>query len=89
MTEVWILGGTGRVGRGVAALLSAGGVEPVLVGRDPARLREAAAATGSRTYDAPTLDAQAAGATLHIRTALRHIVQEIGDELAAHPVISA
>ncbi|THA71567.1 hypothetical protein E6P78_06495 [Streptomyces sp. A0958] len=44
--EVWILGATGRIGRAVAARLVAAGVDPVLVGRDRERLREAAAALG-------------------------------------------
>ena len=40
MVDVWILGGTGRAGRGVAAdLAGGGGIEPVLVGRDAGRLR--------------------------------------------------
>ncbi|GAB2596256.1 saccharopine dehydrogenase NADP-binding domain-containing protein [Microlunatus antarcticus] len=61
MTEIWVLGGTGRVGRGVADRLADGGDSPVLVGRDAGRLREAAAARGHRTYVAPTLDAATAG----------------------------
>lgn len=61
MDDVWILGGTGRVGRGVAALLAASGERPVLVGRDPDRLADAAAPSGGRTFVAPTLAAAAAG----------------------------
>ncbi|HEY2279841.1 MAG TPA: hypothetical protein VGI00_15885 [Streptosporangiaceae bacterium] len=41
-TEVWILGGTGRSGRAIAAELVSRGIAPVLVGRDAARLAEAA-----------------------------------------------
>jgi short subunit dehydrogenase-like uncharacterized protein len=41
-TEVWILGGTGRSGRAIAAELVSRGITPVLVGRDAARLAEAA-----------------------------------------------
>lgn len=41
-TEVWILGGAGRTGRAIAAELARRGVMPVLVGRDPARLAQAA-----------------------------------------------
>jgi hypothetical protein len=41
-TEVWILGGTGRSGRTIAAELVSRGITPVLVGRDAARLAEAA-----------------------------------------------
>ncbi|WP_426502317.1 hypothetical protein ACPPVO_32275 [Dactylosporangium sp. McL0621] len=43
MTEVWILGGTGRSGRAIAAELLRRGIGPVLVGRDAGRLAEAAA----------------------------------------------
>ena len=61
MADVWILGGTGRVGRGVAARLAAGGDQPVLVGRDAGRLREAAGDAGWSTYVAPTPEAVTAG----------------------------
>ncbi|MFF1922158.1 saccharopine dehydrogenase NADP-binding domain-containing protein [Streptomyces sp. NPDC058221] len=44
--EVWILGATGRIGRAVAARLTAQGVTPVLVGRDQERLHAAGAALG-------------------------------------------
>ncbi|WP_329134760.1 saccharopine dehydrogenase NADP-binding domain-containing protein [Streptomyces sp. NBC_00670] len=55
---IWILGGTGRVGRAVAARLMARGLSPVLVGRDAGRLREAAGQVGGdpRTVVAPTLE---------------------------------
>lgn len=59
--DVWILGGTGRVGRGVAELLAAGGVDPVLVGRDAGRLREAVGDRGWRTYVAADVETVAAG----------------------------
>lgn len=42
MVDVWVLGGTGRTGRGVADALARGGLRPVLVGRDAARLGAAA-----------------------------------------------
>lgn len=45
MSEVWILGATGRSGRAVAAQLVTVGLSPVLVGRDATRLRKVAAAT--------------------------------------------
>jgi short subunit dehydrogenase-like uncharacterized protein len=52
-TEVWILGGTGRSGRAIAAELVSRGIAPVLVGRDAARLAEAkhnaATQPGTRT----------------------------------------
>ncbi|MBB5916974.1 short subunit dehydrogenase-like uncharacterized protein [Nocardia transvalensis] len=44
--EIWVLGATGRVGRAVAAQLTAAGAVPVLVGRDAGRLRTAAADLG-------------------------------------------
>jgi short subunit dehydrogenase-like uncharacterized protein len=40
--EVWILGGTGRSGRAIAAELLSRGITPVLVGRDASRLEKAA-----------------------------------------------
>lgn len=40
--EVWILGGTGRSGRAIAAELERRGITPVLVGRDAGRLARAA-----------------------------------------------
>ena len=47
-TGVWILGGTGRSGRAIAAELVSRGITPVLVGRDAARLAEAGRASRSR-----------------------------------------
>ena len=47
MTDVWILGGTGRSARAIAAELQRRGIKPVLVGRDAGRL--AAAANGLPT----------------------------------------
>jgi short subunit dehydrogenase-like uncharacterized protein len=58
MTDVWILGGTGRSGRAVAAALRGRDLRPVLVGRDAARL--AAAAQGDRTVVAGSVEATAA-----------------------------
>ncbi|GAA3269614.1 hypothetical protein Dvina_10255 [Dactylosporangium vinaceum] len=57
MTEVWILGGTGRSGRAIAGELRHRGIEPVLVGRDAERLR--AAADGARTVVAGSVPATA------------------------------
>ena len=82
--DVWILGGTGRVGRGVAALLAAGGDEPVLVGRDQARLSEAAAATGGRTHVAPTPEAMTAGIR-HERPAV--VVNTVGPFARTAPAV--
>jgi short subunit dehydrogenase-like uncharacterized protein len=60
-TEVWILGGTGRSGHAIAAELASQGVSPVLVGRDAARLTEAAARAGQgRTVVADSVEAMAA-----------------------------
>jgi short subunit dehydrogenase-like uncharacterized protein len=56
-SEVWILGGAGRSGRAIAAELLRKGVPPVLVGRDAARLRDAAARAGNgRTVIAGSIE---------------------------------
>jgi len=56
-SEVWILGGTGRSGRAIAAELLSRGVSPVLVGRDAGRLRDAAArADNGRTVIAGSVE---------------------------------
>ncbi|MFD9735318.1 hypothetical protein [Umezawaea sp. NPDC059074] len=55
--EVWILGGTGRSARAIAAALVEVGVTPVLVGRDAGRLAEAA--KGGRTVVAGSAAAMA------------------------------
>jgi short subunit dehydrogenase-like uncharacterized protein len=57
-TEVWILGGTGRSARAIAAELVSRGVTPVLVGRDATRL--AAAAGAGRTVVAGSVEAMVA-----------------------------
>ncbi len=59
MTEIWILGATGRIGRQVAANLAAAQVSPVLVGRDSVRLRELARSIGGdpRIVEAGSVDA--------------------------------
>jgi hypothetical protein len=65
-TEVWILGGTGRSGRAIAAELLSRGLSPVLVGRDAARLHSAAATVAApattpvRTVVAASIEAAAA-----------------------------
>ncbi|HEY1918732.1 MAG TPA: hypothetical protein VGH27_24430 [Streptosporangiaceae bacterium] len=60
-TEVWILGGTGRSGRVIAAELVKRGLAPVLVGRDATRLAAAATrAGGARTVVAGSVEAMAA-----------------------------
>ncbi|MFI5929063.1 saccharopine dehydrogenase NADP-binding domain-containing protein [Micromonospora sp. NPDC051543] len=57
--EVWILGGTGRSGRAIAAELARRGLPAVLVGRDADRLAAAAEATGAETLVAESLAATA------------------------------
>src|ERR1700689_1222897 len=65
-TEVWILGGTGRSGRAIAAELVSRGISPVLVGRDAARLTEAAARAGhGRTVVAGSTEVMAAEIRRH------------------------
>lgn len=56
--EVWILGGAGRSGRATAVTLAAAGVPVVLVGRDAARLQDAAArVVAARTVVADSVEA--------------------------------
>ena len=45
--EIWVLGATGRAGRAIAARLIDAGMQPVLIGRDRARLEGVAADLGS------------------------------------------
>lgn len=61
MNEIWIVGATGRTGRGIAAELAARDASLVLVGRDRSRLRELAAGVGgeARIVVAPSVDAVA------------------------------
>jgi len=54
MTEVWVLGGSGRSGRAIAAALRDRGLDPVLVGRDCGRLAVAAAGLGGRRTEVMT-----------------------------------
>ncbi|MFD0255959.1 saccharopine dehydrogenase NADP-binding domain-containing protein [Streptomyces sp. NPDC127113] len=58
--QIWVLGGTGRSGRTIAAQLARHGLTAVLVGRDASRLHTAAQPTGSETLPAPSLAAAAA-----------------------------
>lgn len=58
--QIWVLGGTGRSGRAIAAHLSRLDLTTVLVGRDADRLHAAARPTGSETLQAPSLAAAAA-----------------------------
>jgi short subunit dehydrogenase-like uncharacterized protein len=52
-TEVWILGGTGRSGRAIATELLSRGLSPILVGRDAARLQNAAAEQDAAAQSGP------------------------------------
>lgn len=86
--EVWILGGTGRSARVIAAELLARGITPVLVGRDHARLRDAAALAGNgRTVTA--------GSTPSLLTEIRQqqpsvVINTIGPFVAtAGPIAQA
>ncbi|MDG4832504.1 hypothetical protein O7627_24810 [Solwaraspora sp. WMMD1047] len=54
MTDVWILGGTGRSARAITAELQHRGIRPVLVGRDAGRL--AATANGLPTVVTESVD---------------------------------
>ncbi|MGV9244435.1 hypothetical protein [Streptomyces sp. NPDC003710] len=65
--RVWVLGATGRCGRAIAARLTAGDLPPVLVGRDPERLRELAGALDGepRTVVAGSVGAVMAQLTRH------------------------
>jgi len=57
--EVWILGGTGRSGRAIAAELIRRGITPVPVGRDAGRLAAATGPGGGRTVVAGSIEAAA------------------------------
>jgi short subunit dehydrogenase-like uncharacterized protein len=77
-TEVWILGGTGRSGRAIAAELVSRGIAPVLVGRDAARLAEAAGLTeASRQVEAARLPEAARPAPGETRTLVAGSVDEL------------
>ena len=86
-SEVWILGGSGRTGRSVAADLAGRGVRPVLVGRDEGRLNAAAADTGWATRVAESADAMSAAIEQH-RPAV--VVNTVGPfARTAAPIVSA
>ena len=56
MSDIWVLGATGRSGRSIAGRLHASGHRVVLVGRDPHRLAELAATLGGATVVSGSLD---------------------------------
>jgi short subunit dehydrogenase-like uncharacterized protein len=70
-TEVWILGGAGRTGRAIAAALARRGVAPVLVGRDPARLAQAARQVADGAGGAGTGETLIAGSVAAMAGAIR------------------
>lgn len=53
--DVWVLGGAGRSGQNITAALRQRGIEPVLVGRNAAKLA-ATAGEGTETVVAPSID---------------------------------
>jgi short subunit dehydrogenase-like uncharacterized protein len=55
--QIWVLGATGRSGRGIAELLHASGHKLVLAGRDPSRLRALADRLGGADTATGSLDA--------------------------------
>jgi short subunit dehydrogenase-like uncharacterized protein len=86
--EVWVLGGTGRSGRAIAAELLRRGITPVLVGRDAARLQDAAARlqdAAARLQDATARLEETAGATENGRTAVADTA--VADTAAADTAI--
>jgi short subunit dehydrogenase-like uncharacterized protein len=86
-TEVWVLGGTGRSGRAIAAELAGRGLSPVLAGRDASRLAAAAEATGGRTL---VTDSVAATASEIRRQRPAVVINTVGPFTAtAGPIIDA
>ncbi|PRX99628.1 hypothetical protein [Allonocardiopsis opalescens] len=86
--EIWILGGTGRSGRAIAAELAARGRPPVLVGRNAERLAaEAARSGGGRTIAVDSLPAMATEIT---RQGPAVVINTVGPFAAtALPIIRA
>ncbi|UQU68160.1 hypothetical protein COUCH_18575 [Couchioplanes caeruleus] len=80
MTEVWVLGGTGRSGRAIATALRERDIRPVLAGRDAERLT--AAAGGDRTVVAASV-AQTAAEIRRQRPAV--VINTIGPFTATAP----
>ncbi|GAA4560234.1 saccharopine dehydrogenase NADP-binding domain-containing protein [Pseudonocardia xishanensis] len=82
---MWVLGGSGRSGRAIAEELRAGGLEPVLVGRDGARL--ATAARGGPTVVVGSI-AEMAAAIRRERPAV--VVNTVGPFVrTAEPLVAA
>lgn len=82
--QIWILGGTGRSGRAIAAQLARRGLSAVLVGRDATRLEAAAEETGSETLVAPSLAATAAEIR---RQGPRVVINTVGPFTTTAPIV--
>src|ERR1700712_2230700 len=54
--QIWVLGATGRSGRGIAERLHEMGLDLVLAGRDPARLQALAAKLGNAAIASGSID---------------------------------
>ncbi|TCK64525.1 saccharopine dehydrogenase NADP-binding domain-containing protein [Curtobacterium sp. PhB136] len=85
MTTVWILGGTGRTGRAVSEVLTARGLDVVLVGRDAGRLR-AATPPGARSMVLTSAEVPAAVRRDRPRVVLNTVGPFAG---TADPVVDA
>ncbi|MEU1046541.1 saccharopine dehydrogenase NADP-binding domain-containing protein [Streptomyces sp. NPDC005897] len=87
--EVWIVGATGRVGRGVTARLAARGLTVVPVGRSRERMAAAGAEAGLPA-DAKVVVADSAGriADEIVRGRPRVVVNTMGDYATTAPVIA-
>ncbi|CDR07512.1 saccharopine dehydrogenase NADP-binding domain-containing protein [Streptomyces iranensis] len=82
--QIWVLGGTGRSGRSIAAQLAQCGLTAVLVGRDAHRLHAAAEQTDSEALLAPSL-ATAASEIRQQRPSV--VVNTVGPFTATAPAV--
>lgn len=87
--EIWILGATGRSGRAIAAQVAARGHVPVLVGRDPARLRTVADGLdgGARIVSAGSVAATAAALAADAPAVVVNTIGPFGT--TAPPIVAA
>lgn len=85
--QVWVLGGTGRSGRSIAAQLVARGVRPVLVGRDAARLAAVLEGAGNADVVVAATVADMAAAIMQCRP--RVVVNTVGPFTESAAVITA
>ncbi len=88
MTDVWILGGTGRTGRDIARLLAADDVALTLVGRDLDRLTVAAAALPGEVAVLAVEDVEAMAAAIRERRP-GVVVNTVGPFARTAPLIAA